>query len=71
MSELSPLSGVKLKSDFGAVRTAFDPIPEVGHVTAYIHSNRPRTPSNRRVEPATLRRSDPWGRHEANRQIAD
>jgi hypothetical protein len=25
MSELSPLSGVKLKSDFGAVRAAFDP----------------------------------------------
>ncbi len=25
MSDLSPLSGVKLKSDFGAVRTAFDP----------------------------------------------
>jgi hypothetical protein len=41
--------------------SAFDPISEVGHVTAYIHSNRPRTPSKRRVEPATLRRSDPWG----------
>jgi hypothetical protein len=27
MSELSPLSGVKLKSDFGAVRAAFDPTP--------------------------------------------
>jgi hypothetical protein len=25
MSELSPLSGVKLKSEFGAVRAAFDP----------------------------------------------
>jgi hypothetical protein len=25
MSELSPLSGVKLKSDFGAVTAAFDP----------------------------------------------
>src|SRR5258705_12124927 len=25
MSELSPLSGVKRKSDFGAVRAAFDP----------------------------------------------
>jgi hypothetical protein len=25
MSELSPLSGVKLKSDFGAARAAFDP----------------------------------------------
>ncbi len=25
MSELSPLSGVKLKSDVGAVRAAFDP----------------------------------------------
>jgi hypothetical protein len=25
MSELSPLSGVKLKSDFGAVRADFDP----------------------------------------------
>jgi hypothetical protein len=25
MSELSPLSGVKLKLDFGAVRAAFDP----------------------------------------------
>ena len=25
MSELVPLSGVKLKSDFGAVWTAFDP----------------------------------------------
>jgi hypothetical protein len=25
MSDLSPLSGVKLKSDFGAVRAAFDP----------------------------------------------
>src|SRR6266404_7523091 len=27
MSELSPLSGVKLKSDFGTVRAAFDPNP--------------------------------------------
>jgi hypothetical protein len=25
MSDLSPLSGVKRKSDFGAVRAAFDP----------------------------------------------
>jgi hypothetical protein len=25
MSDLSPLSGVKRKSDFGAVRSAFDP----------------------------------------------
>jgi hypothetical protein len=25
MSELSPFSGVKLKSDFGAVRAPFDP----------------------------------------------
>jgi hypothetical protein len=25
MSDLSPLSGAKLKSDFGAVRAAFDP----------------------------------------------
>jgi hypothetical protein len=26
MSELSPLSGVKRKLDFGAVRSAFDPV---------------------------------------------
>src|ERR1700720_4112884 len=30
MSELSPLSGVKLKSDFGAVRAAFDPFVWTG-----------------------------------------
>jgi len=30
MSELSPLSGAKLKSDFGAVRAAFDPLRTLG-----------------------------------------
>jgi hypothetical protein len=30
MSELRPLSGVKLKSDFGVVRAAFDPKATLG-----------------------------------------
>jgi hypothetical protein len=29
MSELSPLSGVKQKLDFGAVRAVFDPIADI------------------------------------------
>jgi hypothetical protein len=33
-------------------KSVFDPIFEVGHVTAYIHSNKPRTPSKRRYTPA-------------------
>ena len=30
MSDLSPLSGVKRKLDFGAVRAAFGPLADIG-----------------------------------------
>jgi hypothetical protein len=32
MSELSPISGVKLKSDFLAVRAAFDPFRTLAQI---------------------------------------
>jgi hypothetical protein len=47
MSELSPLSGVKRKLDFAAIRAAFDPTAEVHtcHVQAVLKRNSsPRTP---------------------------
>jgi hypothetical protein len=34
MSALSPLSGVNRKSDFGAVRAAFDPMRTSGHASS-------------------------------------
>ncbi len=35
MSDLSPLSGVKRKLDFGAVRAAFDPQQTLGESTGH------------------------------------
>jgi hypothetical protein len=48
MSELSPLSGVKLKSDFGAVRAAFDPKPTLAASKEIFNLPAQRT-SRRRV----------------------
>jgi hypothetical protein len=45
MSELSPLSGVKRKLDFGAVRAAFDPLQTTGFRLAATRRPRPRRSS--------------------------
>src|SRR5258705_4517172 len=45
MSELSPLSGVKRKLDFGAVRAAFDPQPTLESEAPRVrHTHRDRLP---------------------------
>ncbi len=45
MSELSPVSGVKRKFDFGAVRAAFDP-ERTSNKTANFMPKLPLTPSD-------------------------
>jgi hypothetical protein len=38
MSDLSPISGVKRKSDFGANRSVDDPEPDIGQALAPTHA---------------------------------
>src|SRR6266436_9800569 len=66
MSDLSPLSGVKRKLDFGAVRAAFDPERKSGSFNIFRPTGPPAS-SKCRAWTVTLPHSEPWGRHEATR----
>jgi hypothetical protein len=59
MSDLSPLSGVKRKLDFGAVRSAFDPSghPFVGRANNTLSAQAEVVPEHDPVRAATERPS--------------